>query len=336
MIALLFAVALGTADGNLVVSGKSTALHHAYAVEKNTLIRIIVSADAIDDPANADDFTGIAVQLDEKKKAEEVFFFHPKLPAGLSVRQLSRFEPAAITPAKISGRLVLDDPGNSFTYDVTFAAPIVHVKETIERLPADATKEDHARWRLKQLNIELSEDEFRSRILDGDADAVKLMLGAGMPVETRDALSEAVGQGNAKIVKMLIDAGADVNRRDEAGQSLVMNAATKPEIVKLLIDAHADVNVANEYKIAPLAVAAEQGQLEVVKMLLAAGANVKHRDPSGGTALSVAVLRGYAEIVRTLIAAGADVQRDKDDLLALAKDKPEIKAMIEQAARKKK
>lgn len=336
MIALFLAVALGNADGSLVVSGKTTRLHHAYVVEKNTLLKIIVSAEPLDDPANADDFTGIAVQLDEKKKAEEVFFFHPKLPAGLSVRQLSRFEPKSVSATKLAGRLVLDDPGNSFTYDVTFEAPIVRVKEAIERLPQDASKEEHARWRLKQLNIEYGEQEFRSRILQGDVDAVKLMLEAGMPVETQDALHEAVEAGNPKMVKVLIDAGANVNSRDVAGQSLVMNAVDHPELVKLLIDAHADVNVANEYKITPLAAAAEQGQLESVKMLIAAGANVRHRDPTGGSALAVAVLRGYKDVVRALIDAGADVQRDKDDLLAMAKDKPEIKAMIEAAAKKRK
>ena len=85
MIAIFFALALGKAAGAMVVSGKATPLRHAYAVETNTLIRIIVSAEPIEDPAHADDFTGVAVQLDEKKKAEEVFFFHPKLPAGLSV-----------------------------------------------------------------------------------------------------------------------------------------------------------------------------------------------------------------------------------------------------------
>jgi hypothetical protein len=335
MIALFFAAALGTADGSMVVGGKATALHHAYVVETNTLLKVIVSAKPLDDPANADDFTGIAVQLDEKKRAEEVFFFHPKLPAGLSVRQLSRFEPKTVSGSKLSGRLVLDDPGNSFTYDVTFEAPIVHVKETIDPLPADASKADHARWRLKQLHIEYGEAEFRRRVLDGDADVVTLMLEAGMPVETEEALHEAVEVGQAKVVKVLIDAGANVNARDAAGQSLVMNATSKPEIVKLLIDAHADVNIANDYKLAPLAVAAEQGQLEVVKMLLAAGANVKHRDPSGGSALMVAVLRGYKEIVRVLIDAGADVARDKEDLLNMAKDKPEIKAMLEEAVKKK-
>jgi hypothetical protein len=336
MIALFFALALGKADGAMVVSGKSTPLRHAYVVEQNTLLKVIVSAEPLDDPATADDFTGIAVQLDEKKKAEEVFFFHPKLPGGLSVRELSRFEPKAITASKVAGRLVLDDPGNSFTYDVNFEAAIIHVKESIDPLPADASKEEHARWRLKQLKIEYGEEEFRRRILDGDVDAVKLMLEAGMPVETQDALREAVERGNPKMVKLLIDAGANVNDKGPYGETLLLHSVTRPEIVKLLIDAHADVNIANDYKIAPLAAAAEQGQLEVVKMLLAAGANVKHRDPSGGSALMVAVLRGYKDVVRTLIDDGADVKRDKEDLLNLAKDNPEIKAMIEEAARKKK
>jgi hypothetical protein len=336
MIALFFALALGKAQGSMVVSGKTTPLHYAYVVEKDTLLKIIVSAAPIDDPANADDFVGVAVQLDEKKKAEEVFFFHPKLPAGLSVRQLSRFESDSVSASKLSGRLVLDDPGNSFTYDVTFAAAVVHVKEAIDRLPADASTEDHARWRLKQLHIEYGESEFRSRVLSGDADAVKLMLEAGMPVETEEALRLAVETGKEKVAKVLIDAGANVNKQDTYGESLLMHSTTRPEMVKLLIDAHADVNAANVYKIDPLSSAAEQGQLEVVKMLLAAGANPKHRQPTGGTALSVAVLRGYKDVVKTLIDAGSDVKRDKDDLLDLAKDKPEIKAMIEEAVRKKK
>src|SRR5437763_441000 len=142
--ALNIAVAAGPADGSMVVGGKATPLRHAYAVEKNTLLKVIVSQEPIDDPLNADDFTGVAVQLDEKKKAEEVFFFHPKLPAGLSVRQLSRFEPKTLTAKRVAGRLVLDDPGNSFTYDVTFDAPVVHAKESIETLAADAPKEQHA------------------------------------------------------------------------------------------------------------------------------------------------------------------------------------------------
>jgi hypothetical protein len=335
MIGLLFAIAVGQARGSLVVSGKAVPMHFATVVEKNALLRIVVSATPLkeSDPEAID--AGIVVQLDEKTHAEEVFFFHPNLPAGLSVRELSRFEPKAVSASKLSGRLILDDPGNSFTYDVTFDAPIVHLKETIDPLPAGASRADHARWRLKQLNIEYDESTFRRRILRDDVDAVKLMLEAGMPVETENALHEAVEHGNPAMVKVLIDAGANVNKSDEAGQSLVMNSVGKPEVMKLLIVAHADVTVPNNYKVDALAAAAEQGHDDEVRMLLAAGAKVNHRDPYGGTALSVAVLRGYKAVVKTLIDAGAGVQRDKKDLLELAKDNPEIRAMIEEAARKK-
>jgi hypothetical protein len=309
-------------------------------VEKNTLLRVYVSDQPLSDDAlstgKLEDVAAVAVQLDEKQKAEEVFFFHPDLPDGLSVRELSRFVPKSVKAPKLAGRLVLDDKGNSFTYDVTFEAPIVHLKEAIDPLPSDASKSDHALWRLKQLGIDYNESKFRSLILQGDVDAVKLFLEAGMPVEAENALSEAVSQANPNMVKLLIDAGGDVDKRDEAGGSLVMAATLHPEIIKLLIDAKADVNVANDYKVNALEEAAEQGQLEVVKMLLAAGAKVNHRNPYGGTALSVAVLRGYKDVVKTLIDAGADVKRDKKDLLELAKDNAEIKAMIEAATKGKK
>jgi hypothetical protein len=335
MIALFLAIALGQASGSMVVSGKATPLRYAYAVEKNTLLKVIISAEKLDDPATADDFTGIAVQLDEKKKAEEVFFFHPKLPAGLSVRELSRFEPKTVSATKVAGRLILDDDGNSFTYDVTFEAPIVHLKDAIDPLGADASKADHAKWRLKQLHIDAEESELRTRILRDDADAVKLLLEAGIPVETEGAIHTAVEHGNGKIVQILLDAGADVNFLGPYQQSLLMSATTRPEITKILLAAKADPNILNEYKIGPLAAAAEQGQLEVVKMLIAGGAKVNQRNPYGGTPLQVAVLRGYKDVVKTLIDAGADVQRDRKDLLEMAKDKPEIKAMLEAAGKKK-
>jgi hypothetical protein len=333
------AATAGKANGTMVVSGNATPLKYAYVVEQNTLLKVIVSDRELDDralanPATIDQVAAIAVQLDESKKAEEVFFFHPDLPAGLSVRELSRFEPKKTKGQTIGGRLILDDKGNSFTYDVTFEAPITHLKEVIDPLPATASKEDHAQWRLQQMGMQFKPEKFRSLILQNDVDAVKVFLEAGMPVETENALTEAVGQGNPAMVKLLIDNGADVNKLDESKGSLVLAATSKPEVLKLLIDAHADVNTPNEYKMAPLAVAAEQGQIESVKMLLAAGAKVNARNPYGGTALQVAVLRGYKDIVKLLIDAGADVKRDRKDLLDLAKD-PEIRAMIESAAAKK-
>ena len=151
--------------------------------------------------------------------------------------------------------------------------------------------------------------------------------------ETVEALRTAVDRGEVDVVKHLLDRGVDKNSQDAYGQSLVMTAVSNhhTEIVALLIAAGADVNAANQYRITPLAVAAEQGHLDLVDMLVAAKANVNARDTAGSTALTVAILRGYQEIVAALLAAGTDVQRDKDDLLALAADKPEILAMLEKA-----
>jgi len=338
----------GKAKGSMVVSKKSTPFKYSYVVEKDKLLKIILSDQQLDEAeltapegvtaaADARNITAVAVQLDEDRKAEEVYFFHPKLPAGLSVRELSTFTPTTSNDARLAGRVAFVDPGFSFSYDATFDAPILLVLRRIGSLPDNATPAQHARWRLDQLEIEFDEQHFRSHLVSGEAEVVKLFLDAGMPVETEGALTDAVGRGNVEVAKVLITAGANVNAADQYKQSLVMNAASagRIEILRLLIAAGADVSAPNTYKITPLSAAAEQGQLEVVRLLLAAKAKVNSRDPYGGTALSVAVLRGYKDVVKALIDAGADVQRDKKDLLETAKDKPEIKAILEQALKKK-
>lgn len=229
----------------------------------------------------------------------------------------------------------MKDDGFSFSYDATFDAKIVVQKQSVEPLAADATAADHALWRLKQKEIPFDEQHFRRVVMDGDADAVTLFLTAGMPVETAGALRLAVDAGKTEVVKILLEHGADKNNKDAYGQSLAMTAASNHHtaVLALLIAAGADASAPNQYRITPLAVAAEQGHLDIVNLLVSAGATVNARDTSGGTALSVAILRGYQEIVAALLAAGADVQRDKDDLLMLAAEKPAIKAMIEKAIR---
>ena len=268
-------------------------------------------------------------------KADTTYFFDPKLPAGLEVRQLATFDLAKASKTALSGRVAFNDDGFSFSYDATFDAPIVVQVQKIEPLPAGATPADHALWRLKQMEIPYDAEHFRSVVMDGNADAVKLFLTAGMPVETADALRLTIDTGKTAVAKVLLEHGADKNGKDSYGQSLVMSAASnhRTEILKLLIAAGADVSAPNQYRITPLAVAAEQGHLDIVNMLVAAGAKVNARDTSGGTALSVAILRGYKEIVAALLAAGTDVLRDKEDLLNLAADKPEIKEMLEKAIR---
>lgn len=338
----------GKAKGTIDVSGRKTPLKHAYLVEKASLLKLVLSdqpipeeafasSRAFQEAADANGFSAIVLQLDEGRGVDEAFYYHSDLPSGLSERLSARISVKVSNDERMAGKVASEDIGNSFGYEATFDAPIVHLAESVEPLPADASPADHAIWRLKQLEIEYDEDSFRNAVMNGQADVVELFLIAGMPVETAGALTEAVERGHTETAKLLISKGADFNARDSYGQSLVMRAASlgKPEILEALIKAGADVNVMNEYRIAPLSVAAERGDLEAVKMLLAAKAKVDARDTSGGTALTVAVLRGYAEIVRTLLDAGADVKRQKDMLLELSKDNAEVRAMIEKALKKK-
>jgi hypothetical protein len=297
----------GTASGKFVVSSQTRQLTHAYAIEKNGLLKVVLASgaleeaelssdDALQEAVGARGISALITELDADRAAEGTFFFDPKLPAGLEVRTVTKFNAKKSSEGTLAGRMTMKDPDFSFSFDSTFEAPIV--VQAQDAAPAAAEE---------------------------------------IPA-TADALRHAVDSGKADVVKQLLDRGVDKNSKDHYGQSLVMTAVSnhRTEIVKLLIDVGADINAANDYRITPLAVAAEQGHLDLVNMLVAAGAKVNARDTAGSTALSVAILRGYAEIVETLLAAGTDVQRDKEDLLALAADKPEIKAMLEKAIAKKK
>ena len=339
----MLAADAGKASGKFVVGTATKRLTHSYVIEKNSLLRIILASGAIEEAALYDTdalqeavgkgISAVVIQLDEDRQADTTYFFDAKLPAGLEVRQVASFDAQKSSDRALSGRVVMKDDDFSFSYDATFDAPIVVQVQKVEALAADATPADHALWRLKQMEIAFDEQHFRSVVMDGNADAVKLFLTAGMPVETADALRLAVDMGKAKVVKLLLEHGADKNGQDSYGQSLAMTAASNhhADVLALLIASGADINAPNQYRITPLAVAAEQGHLDLVNMLVAAGARVNARDTAGGTALSVAILRGYKEIVAALLVAGTDVQRDKEDLLALAADKPEIKEMLEKA-----
>jgi len=339
-----FAAEGGKASGKFVVGQKSKPLTRAWAIEKNGLVKVVLATGELDEAALYDaaklqeavgdgEVSAIVVQLDEDRNADSTQFFDAELPAGLEVREVGTFKARKSGGKAVSGRVVMKDDGYSFGYDATFDAPITVQVQTVEALPADATPADHALWRLEQMEIPYDKQHFRSVVIDGNVDAVELFLTAGTPVETGNALHEAVGRDKLDVVNLLLKNDADVNWKDEYGQSLVMEAASghHMEVLAALIAAGADVNAPNQYRITPLAVAAEQGHLDEVNMLVAAGAKVNARDTGGGTALSVAILRGYKEIVEALLAAGTDVQRDKEDLLALAADKPEIKAMLEAA-----
>ena len=338
----------GKAKGELQVSGDKIQLEHAYAIERDGKISVILSDRALEDSelentkslseiAESGDLHAIEVVIQGKKIAEEVFFYDGRIPAKLSVKEPGPFTPDKVNDKMISGKLVMNDPGFSFGYKVQFSAPIVKPVEKPEaRLGPDATLEDDARAALEKMKLDFDEDTFTSAVQNGNAESVKLFLKAGMPpvIYGKSALWTAVEFGQVEVAQVLIDAGLNVNEPGESGETMIMRALNgKLPMVETLIKAGADVNKPNDYKMAPLAIAAEQGKVDVVQALLKAGANVKARNTYGGTALQVAVLRGYKDLVRILIDAGADVARDRKELIDLAKQQknPEIEKMIREA-----
>jgi hypothetical protein len=215
----LLAADAGKAKGQFVVSRAKHALKHAYGVEKNKLVRIVLSTGpleeqelfetaALQDAVSKRNVSAIVVQLDEDGYAESTFFFDAKLPAGLEVRELGRFEPVLGGKGTVAGRVVLDDSAYSFGYDATFEAKVVVQPQTVRQLAADATPADHALWRLEQKEVPFDEDHYRRAAMDGDVDTVKLFLTAGMPVDAAGAVRTTVDVGKADVVKLMLESGA--------------------------------------------------------------------------------------------------------------------------------
>ncbi|MGK2857226.1 MAG: ankyrin repeat domain-containing protein [Thermoanaerobaculia bacterium] len=338
----------GKAKGRIVVSGKPVELTTSYVVERKGVTRVYLVDRALTEDELFDDdalagavqskgVSAVVVRLSADREAEEAFYFHPQLPAGLSVTELTKFAPKGKGEERVAGRMLFDDDGFSWSFDVTFDAPVLLQLVKEEPLAADASDADVAKRELAKRDIKFDEGAFRGAVIDGDAEVVKLFVDAGMPPDTRGALGSAIDVKSPAVVKVLVDAGADVNATGPYRQSPLMGAASmgNPDVVRILLAGGADPNIPNEYGIAPLSVAAEQGQLEIVKILIAGKADVNAiEQPYGGSAIQVAVLRGYKEIVKTLIDAGTDVRKQKAALLELTQD-AEIRAMIEAAAKKK-
>jgi hypothetical protein len=294
----------GSARGKLVVQSEEIALAFAYVLDSGSGLRIVL-ADAPIEEIHADvektylpaGVQGVVLHLDDEFAAKEAFFIHPEI-AGVSVREIPRFERKKSKKGTLAGRIVMDDPGFSFGFDATFEAPVVKIELQPLPQPPDPV--------------------------------------TGMSDEERNgALANAVERGDVEEAAKLIAAGADVNQSDSYKQSLVMRASTRPEMIRLLAGAGADVNAPNQWKMTPLIVAAEQGSMDSVRALIDSGAKVNARNTSGLTALGIAAMRGHQEIVRYLLDSGADAKRDTADLLEYAKEFPAIQAMIREAAAKK-
>jgi hypothetical protein len=343
----------GTASGELTVGAAKVPLRNAYAVvvrprraaEDQTRILLTedpVPLDVLDDllkklPAQA--VRGVEVVLDAHNAPQTVFFHHEEIPAGLEVREVTKYAPSAAPTGRLAGRLTFKDPGFSFGFDAQFDAPVYRPPRRPRKSDDPSlTPRDKARAEIDDEGLEFTPEGFRKAVLDDDVETVQLFLDAGMPATTGEPkwsiLYDAVEKGDARIVKALLAAGADANGKDIGGGPLVMMAAAdkEPAVLKALLDAGGNPNAKADMNQTALISAAASGKPENVDVLLAAGANVNARMTTGTTALAMAVYQGQTAIVKRLIAAGADAKRDRKELLRAArkaKNKEIEKALLD-------
>ena len=128
---------------------------------------------------------------------------------------------------------------------------------------------------------------------DGHAAVVRLLLGAGAPVDATDEdqstpLALAAGSGHSEAARLLLDAGAPMNALDLYGMTPLGRAAGRgrTEVAALLLARGADPDRAKWASRSPLAKAAEAGDLAMLRLLIAKGASI---EKSGRAAMESAL-----------------------------------------------
>ena len=148
----------------------------------------------------------------------------------------------------------------------------------------------------------------------GDAAAVRALVHEksldvnAMGADGATALQWAVQRDDVSMVEMLLRAGANARVVNPYGVAPLGIAAVNgnPATLRLLLDAGADPNAGLSGGETAVMTAARTGTLEPLKLLVSHGANVNARDARGQTALMWAAARNNADVVRVLIEAGAD------------------------------
>jgi len=182
--------------------------------------------------------------------------------------------PAARAGTAPESTVVKPTPGG--TVDVRVVGLDRHQGEE----PAANMSKDQALAELRELGFRrFDANSFILAATRGKADALRLFIVAGMPVDSqsggRTALMSAAMMGHVEAGKVLIDAGANVNQTDSAGSPplsrLVMQCGAT-ELLRAFIDAGADLSVQLAGGTTLRQMAELSGCTENAKVLKAAGA----------------------------------------------------------------
>jgi len=121
------------------------------------------------------------------------------------------------------------------------------------------------------------------------------------------ALHSAALDGQVDAVAMLLKGGADCNARSALGVTPLHAAVDHPDVAEALIRAGAEVNAKDVAGRTALAWATRSGRADAVELLLRNGAEVNTADVDGQTPLHCAARRGQEQVAAVLLEHGADV-----------------------------
>ena len=189
---------------------------------------------------------------------------------------LPSIEPLPATRAGTPPESPIIKPTPGGTVDVRVVGPDRDQGEE----PAEEMSKDQALAELQELGFRrFDANSFILAATRGRADALRLFIAAGMPVDSqsggRTALMSAAMMGHVEAGKVLIDAGADVNQTDSTGS---------PPLGRLVMQCDAT---------------------GLVRAFIDGGADLSVQLPGGTTLRQMAELSGCAENAQVLKAAGA-------------------------------
>jgi hypothetical protein len=301
----------GRATGTLTIGGVTATLNHAYgAVRRDpaSAAREYIVVLLTDRPVPAEDRLPAAlstlaqndrvraVRLAWRADSDDVLvaLYHRDLvQSGLAFRGQSNLSVNALSATRIDAEVASKNLGQPWAFQAAFAADLARGGvATIEPLAARSAASTGGPGptgpigELARRRLEFTEDSFFHTIVQGDVEAVRLFLRAGMsPNVSRphsgSALMMAISvctrapvPAHNDIVLVLIEAGADVNVRDGNNSTPLIWAADKcgPQVIQALIRAGGDVNARANGGATPLMMAEVMGRTEIAGILREAGA----------------------------------------------------------------
>ena len=195
-------------------------------------------------------------------------------------------------------------------------APAVPASPGGAGAPSSSGNEERGLAALRERNLEFDENSYYRALSEGDGEAVRAYLDAGM------SANHVFEGSNRRTPLMVLFFGGGACSKGAEGR----------ETVALLIKRGANVNAQDEKQNTALMFAADKCDRETLRMLLRAGAKLNAKNWAGLTALSMGIVSGNPGL-EELIAAGARLDPATAKAYADAyKKNPKALALIKKAS----